>query len=129
MESCVFCKIYKCRLGILYEDEESFLIADIAPLSPGHLLLVSREHFEFLHEVPDKVLSRTLLSVKEIVTRVGFRRYNVLQNNGHMQSVPHFHVHIVPANEEGSLSVRWETMEVAESELESLRAKVKKALS
>lgn len=128
MDSCVFCKVYKASLGILYEDENTFLIADVAPLSSGHLLLVTKGHFEFLHEVPDSVLSSILLNVKKVVKGIGYKRYNLLQNNGHMQSVPHFHFHIIPENEDSSLSVRWETMNMSDQELERLRARVRQAL-
>eukprot|EP00866_Antonospora_locustae_P000169 jgi/Antlo1/169/777 len=128
MESCVFCRVYKTRQGILYEDENTFLIADIAPLSSGHLLLVAKGHFEFLHEAPDSVLSSIILNTKKVAKGMGYKRYNLLQNNGHMQSVPHFHLHIIPASEDSSLLVNWKTMNVSEQELECFRARVRQAL-
>lgn len=128
MENCVFCRVYREGQDILYEDENSFLIADTASLSSGHLLLVAKGHFEFLHEVPDSVLASILQCIKKVARGVGYTRYNLLQNNGHMQSVPHFHFHIIPANEDSSLTVKWETMNVSRQELECLRERVRKAL-
>ena len=125
---CIFCKIYESRANILYEDEKLFLVADIAPLAEGHLLLVPKEHTEFLHELTDESLYGVLVSVKKIVKTLGYHKYNLLQNNGHMQSIAHVHFHIVPANTNSSLRVDWTTVPVGGPALDSLRKRVTEAL-
>lgn len=129
VENCLFCKIYREMHDVLYEDECTFVIADKYPLSEGHLLVIPKVHAEFLHEMSDDVLRPVLINVKKIVVALGYKRYNVLQNNGHKQSIPHVHFHIVPATENNALLIDWKTITVDESILAQFREKVRKALN
>ncbi|MBI4627189.1 MAG: HIT domain-containing protein, partial [Candidatus Rokubacteria bacterium] len=46
MDTCVFCKIRDGQIPSMrvYEDERTFCIMDINPLSPGHCLVISKAH-------------------------------------------------------------------------------------
>lgn len=127
--SCVFCDLQKKGELILWQDEHTYLILDINPLSHGHLLLIVKQHAPFLHNLSDDVLERVLKNVKKIVVDLGYEKYNILQNNGHIQSVPHVHFHIIPANAAGdSLNVNWIVQHVGADYITKTMAKVKKAL-
>ncbi|PYI24056.1 HIT-like protein, partial [Aspergillus violaceofuscus CBS 115571] len=88
---------------------------DIMPLTRGHLLLVTREHYEKLGDVPvgvsreigqwlpvlSRVVMRTLLGAD---AAAGEWHWNVVQNNGvrAAQQVPHVHFHVIPRPDYGS---------------------------
>lgn len=101
MEECVFCRIVRKEIGdIIYETETHIVIADINPVSVGHLLVIPKCCADPLHMLSDEILRDGLVLIKKIVLALGLKRYNVIQNNGHLQSVYHVHYHIIPYNEE-----------------------------
>lgn len=114
-DTCIFCTIYKKEMGVLFENDSCFVIADINPLSKGHLLVIPKRHCSFMHELPDEDLVAVLPLIKRITTALGYAKYNILQNNGHIQSVFHVHFHIVPfVDEKNSLKVSWNVLEMTE---------------
>jgi histidine triad (HIT) family protein len=104
MADCVFCKIRDGKIPAMrvFEDERTICIMDINPLSRGHCLVLSRAHAAtiFDAEVADlqaaiATAKRVALALKQTLDAEGL---NVLQANGPaaFQSVPHFHLHLIP---------------------------------
>lgn len=123
-DTCIFCTILSKSIDILYESPTLFIIADINPLSTGHLLVIPKKHCSFLHELPDDYLSDILPVIKRVVNLLNYEKYNILQNNGHIQSVLHVHFHIVPfVDKINSIKVKWD---VVEQDLNEFRVKIKK---
>jgi histidine triad (HIT) family protein len=99
---CVFCDIARGNTPaeVVFEDELSLAFLDHRPLFPGHALLIPREHHETLGDLPDELVgplfgNARLLSVV-IRDATGAVGSFVACNNKVSQSVPHFHVHVVP---------------------------------
>ena len=73
---------------------------DHRPLFPGHTLLVPREHYETLADLPDDLLpdffSDARLLARAVEGALGADGSFVAVNNRVSQSVPHLHVHVVP---------------------------------
>src|ERR1700754_233220 len=100
--SCRFCQIVAGDepSHVVFEDELTLAFLDNRPLFPGHSLLVPRDHYETLGDLPDELVSplfenARLLSVaipKAMKKPGSF----VAMNNVVSQSVPHLHVHVVP---------------------------------
>ena len=127
-ENCIFCKIYKSG-NVLFENKHLFLVSDIGPLAKGHLLLIPKIHCQFLHELSDEVLEAILPTLKMIITKLGYEKYNILNNNGHIQSVFHVHFHLIPANDiDDQLSINWERTKIESDYSEKLNIKVKQLL-
>jgi histidine triad (HIT) family protein len=106
---CAFCAIIagETDAQVVFEDEASLAFLDNRPLFAGHTLLVPREHLETIWDLPDALLadlfaSARLLSraVREAMEAQGAF---VAANNVVSQSVPHFHVHVVPRNRRDGL--------------------------
>ncbi len=104
MESCIFCKIARKEIPaeIFYEDEFSVAMLDINPVNIGHTLLLSKEHYENIFDLPDELLAklsvnakRLAMAIKKGLTADGV---NITSNNGRAagQLVFHAHTHIVP---------------------------------
>lgn len=55
MEDCVFCKIVRGEFPShrVYEDEKFIAFLDIRPLAPGHMLVIPREHYRWVWDIPD----------------------------------------------------------------------------
>lgn len=98
----------------VYEDEHVLAFLDVAPLSPGHVLVVPKEARAHLHELSDDsaaALGRALPRICRAVLReTGAEGYNLLQNNGAVahQAVMHVHFHIIPKFGDGrGLGIEW----------------------
>lgn len=101
MTDCIFCKIAKKELStkILLENEDFVAFSDINPVSPTHILVITKTHFKSLFEVEDKeILGKLLLTAKEIANKQGlqdgFRTVINTGDNGG-QTVHHLHAHVL----------------------------------
>ncbi|HWB21051.1 MAG TPA: HIT family protein [Phycisphaerales bacterium] len=119
----------------LFEDPHLIAFLDIAPLSPGHTLVVPRESKPFLHQLSDDsaaALGRALPRIaRAVLAATGATAYNVLQNNGAAahQAVPHVHFHIIPHINDFGLGIRWTAGTLDPADAASLSAKIRAALA
>lgn len=101
---CPFCSIAssKAQASIVYEDATVLVFMDLNPANTGHTLVVPREHWENIYEVPENVLADLFSVVKRVSSAVkktvGAEGISILQLNGRAagQTVTHFHIHIIP---------------------------------
>lgn len=134
MDNCIFCKIAAGEIpsATLYEDEEFRVILDLGPASKGHALILPKQHYANLYELPDELAEKVIRLAKKMVIAMtkalqcdGF---NVVQNNGEAagQTVFHFHMHLIPRYKEDHAGVTWTpgklTDEVRDEVLEKVRA-------
>jgi histidine triad (HIT) family protein len=100
-ENCAFCKIVRSddRFRV-FEDEQTIAFLDHRPLFPGHCLLIPKAHFETITDLPDPLLTPLFANARMLSAGVesAMRAQGtfIAANNRVSQSVPHFHVHIVP---------------------------------
>ena len=100
-ENCAFCKIVRDDDGLrVYEDQQTLAFLDHRPLFPGHCLLIPKAHLETITDLPQSLLGPLFATVRMLSAAVeeGMRAEGtfIAANNRVSQSVPHFHVHIVP---------------------------------
>ncbi len=103
---------------------------DHRPLFPGHCLLVPRQHYETLADLPPKLVEPFFSNV-QLLARAVERALNaegtfVAINNRVSQSVPHLHAHIVPRRRKDGLKGFFWPRNKYESEEEKLN--VQKAI-
>lgn len=104
MTDCVFCKIRDGAIPSVrvYEDERTVCFMDINPLNPGHCLVVTKRHAATLWEADDADLAAAIVTARRVASalREALRPdgLNLVQANGRaaFQSVPHFHLHLIP---------------------------------
>lgn len=108
-DNCNFCKIIAGELAanIVFEDDLTLAFLDHRPLFPGHCLLLPRNHYETLSDLPDSLVGPFFKDV-QLLTRavelaMGAEGSFVAMNNRVSQSVPHLHVHIVPRRRKDGL--------------------------
>ncbi len=103
-ENCLFCHIAegKVQSKKVYEDELVIGILDINPANAGHVLLMPKEHYMFMPQVPSHVLSKLFIVSKQVsqsvLRAVRSEGTAVFVANGGIagQRAPHFMVHIIP---------------------------------
>lgn len=128
-ENCIFCKIANGEIPskTLYEDDLFRVILDLGPATKGHALIVPKEHFANLYELPDETAAQAMILAKKMAAlmkdRLGCDGLNVIQNNGETagQTVFHFHMHLIPRYEDDSQKIGWEPGKPKEEELEEIR--------
>ena len=99
---CVFCKIVNKEIPSykIYEDDKVMAFLDINPYAPGHTLIIPKEHTLDFETIDEKVLMEILGVAKKISKQVTKKLkapgYTLIQNNGFVQEVKHFHLHMIP---------------------------------
>ena len=122
---CQFCAVVagESSAYVVFEDRISVAFLDHRPLFPGHCLLVTREHHATLLDVPENLIG-PLFSNAQLLARTVQRVMQadgtfVAMNNVVSQSVPHFHVHIVPRRRgDGLRGFFWPRHKMTDAELE-----------
>ena len=103
-DDCIFCKIGsgETESDILYRDESCFVIRDIAPLAPLHLLVIPNRHFTLLADLEsdfypvlgDMFAAASRMAGEEGVKDTGYRL--VINQGEHAgQAVDHLHLHVL----------------------------------
>ena len=134
---CKFCEIAWRVLSsaIVFEDSVSVAFLDNRPLFPGHTLLIPKEHYATLEDLPIEVIGPFFTNA-QVLARAVERGMSaegsfVAINNRVSQSVPHLHVHIVPRRKKDGLrGFFWPRQKYKdEAEMAEAQAAIQKALS
>ena len=115
MSETIFSRILRGEVPChrVYEDDHVLAFLDVAPLSPGHTLVIPKEAAATLDQLSDEsasALGRVLPRLcRAVVKATGATAYNVLQNNGPAahQAVFHVHFHIIPRTGDAGLGIGW----------------------
>jgi histidine triad (HIT) family protein len=99
---CTFCKIASKELAasVVFEDQQTIAFLDHRPLFHGHCLLIPKQHFETLTDLPSELIKplfgNAQLLAGAVEAAMKAQGTFVAMNNRVSQSVPHLHIHIVP---------------------------------
>ena len=101
---CTFCDLIHGagEASICYEDSDAIAFMDIQPVNAGHVLVVSRRHYENLEDIPAELamhLFRVATKLAPAVQRIAQAEgMNIVVNSGSAagQDEPHYHVHVIP---------------------------------
>lgn len=135
--NCRFCGIARGQVPscMVFEDELSSAFLDHRPLFPGHCLLIPREHYETLENLPSGLLAPFFATVQLLAKAIelGMEAEGtfVAINNRVSQSVPHLHVHIVPRRRKDGLhGFFWPRQRYAnENVMREVQARLRSAIS
>ena len=107
--TCLFCKIAvgEVPARLVFEDEISLAFLDHRPVFPGHCLLIPKQHYETLADLPDSLIGHFFRNAQllsgAVESAMEAHGTFVAMNNRVSQSVPHFHTHIVPRRRKDGL--------------------------
>ena len=133
-DDCIFCKIAAGEIPskTIYEDERFRVILDISPASKGHALIIPKEHYANIYELPEEMAASAMVLAKKLAAHMteilqcdGF---NIIQNNGEPagQTVFHFHMHLIPRykGDGNQDKICWNHLELSQEELEDICQKL-----
>ena len=128
-EDCIFCKIANGEIPskTIYEDEQFRVILDLGPATKGHALILPKDHFANLYELPDEVAANVMQLAKKMAAqmteKLGCDGFNLVQNNGEVagQTVFHFHLHLIPRYENDGQNIGWTPGSPSQEELEEIK--------
>lgn len=135
MEECLFCKIVKGELpsSKIYEDEDTLAFLDLFPVNKGHSLVIPKEHYENIFDVPAESLSKISSVMKNVADAVkkGINAdgISIAQSNGKDagQIIPHIHFHIMPRFKDDGLKL-WPQGKYEEGEMDKFKEDISKFL-
>ena len=135
MTDCLFCSILQKKIPChkVYENDSFIAFLDIHPVHLGHVLVVSKQHFETIEEMPLNQAKDLLSSIQEISKalrqELGAEGVNVIANSGSVagQVIFHAHMHIIPRFANDGLAP-WSGKDVSEEDLVHNASQLIKAL-
>lgn len=100
MCECVFCNKEQIKTDFVYEDEFVMAFMDMDPINEGHVLLVPKQHYLDVDEIPDELLAHLMIVSKKILKALKeiYRPdgYSIVQDGGAFNDIGHYHLHIFP---------------------------------
>lgn len=132
-DKCIFCKIANGEIpsATLYEDKDFRVILDLGPATKGHALILPKNHFANLFEIPEDMDAKAFILAKKIAKKMkdvfGCDGVNIVQNNGVAagQTVFHFHIHLIPRYEGDHAGVTWKPGTLTDEQREEILQKWK----
>ena len=119
---CIFCKIASGEIPSIcvYENDEFKVFLDLGPATKGHCLVIPKEHYKDIFDIPDDVLAKAHCVAKSVasilVEKLGATGVNIVQNNGSDagQTMFHFHIHVIPRYEGDNAGFGWNEGELSD---------------
>jgi len=134
--NCLFCKIIekKTKEEIVCENDGAIAMLDISPASKGHVIIITKKHFNNFVELDEEHNRWVFLLAKKIVEKIkkcfSPSGFNFISNMGTVayQSIFHFHLHAIPKYEkEKGFIWKENSGEQSLPNLKDLRKKIKDA--
>lgn len=133
MEDCVFCKIIRGEIPAekVWEDENYLAFMSIAPINPGHTLVIPKKHTDYIFDLNDKDLEELMVMSKPIAIAIK-KAFNPKTGRvGVMvagDGVHHVHIHLIPMDNERDLTFDRQKPNTHAEEIEANAQKIKEAL-
>jgi histidine triad (HIT) family protein len=133
---CIFCQIItgKIQSKKIYEDSKVCGILDINPANPGHILLMPKEHYSIMPQVPRDVLEHLFIVSKRLgqisLQALGAKGTNIIVQNGIAagQKAQHFMIHIIPRKENDGLPLALEKKTISDNDYNTIMERLKKKI-
>jgi histidine triad (HIT) family protein len=130
----LFCAIVagEVEAALVFETDDVVGFLDHRPVFKGHTLVVPREHIVTLPDLPAPLLTTVFTAAQHLAdvmpAALGSQGTFVAMNNVVSQSVPHFHVHVVPRTKgDGLRGFFWPRTKYAAGEEAEYAAKLRAA--
>ena len=126
--SCIFCKIANGEIpSRTIEENDMFkVVLDVGPATKGHALILPKDHYTNLYDLPEDVTAEVYKMAKKIALRMkeklGCDGVNIVQNNEEAagQTVFHFHMHVIPRYKDDGQAIGWKPGQPTAEELDAV---------
>jgi len=135
-KQCIFCQIISGNVQSkkVYEDEKALAILDINPANPGHILIMPKEHYSIMPQIPEHEVVH-IFNVVKMLSNASLRALevqgsNIIVANGVAagQKAQHFMVHLIPRKEGDNVDFDVPQKTIPEEKLEEVKQLLAKAL-
>ena len=137
MTDCVFCKIAAGEIPChkIFEDDQHIAFMDMGQVNPGHVIVSIKPHFETILDLNEdqtaaffKLVNRVAKAIQQEFKPEGLTLLQANRKAG-FQTVPHFHVHVLPRHTEDGVNLTWPVKNPPAEELAKLADRMKTQLS
>ena len=126
--NCIFCKIANGEIpsGTVEENDMFRVVLDVGPATKGHALILPKEHYANLYELPEETAAQAMKLAKKVALKMkdklGCDGVNIVQNNEEAagQTVFHFHMHIIPRYKEDGQMIGWKPGQPTAEEMDAV---------
>ncbi len=133
-KQCVFCHIIAGRTASkkIYEDDKALAILDINPASVGHILLLPKEHYTILPQIPEEIVSHLFMVTKalshSILRALQCQGTTIFIANGIAagQKAQHFMIHIIPRFDKDDVGLDLPEKSFEKTDIETVRTRLLK---
>ena len=132
---CIFCKISNKEIPtrIITDTKNSIAFLDAFPLSAGHTLVIPKNHYEKIQDMPNEVSEDLFSTVHKIIPKIdkisGATLLAIHNGKESGQEIPHVHVHLIPRRSDdfaGPVHSMFKNKpKLSDEELDELCAKIK----
>ena len=106
-KNCIFCKIINKEIPSteIFSDDKVMIILDINPANEGHCLILPKQHYQILPQIPEDLMGYLFViskrTSKALLQSLGAKGTSIFVANGAVagQKSPHFMIHVVPRKE------------------------------
>ncbi|MEM2932663.1 MAG: HIT family protein [Candidatus Pacearchaeota archaeon] len=122
-QQCFFCSVASGKFEVvkIYETDMFIAFLDAYPASPGHTIIISKEH---KLELSDDEIAALISFVKKIIKAFSFFGFSfnlvVSQGTGSGQTFDHFTLHLIPRKENDNVQFGWRKNEASREQLEEI---------
>ncbi len=110
------------------EDDRFYAFLDIRPMSKGHTLVVPKQEIDYLFDLDDSLLSDMAVFAKKVTKAI--EKAIPCKRVGMMViglEVPHAHIHLIPIQKEGDMSLANPKLQLSPQEFEEIAERIRKA--
>ena len=126
----IFSRIIKGEIPSyrIAEDDRFYAFLDIRPMQAGHTLVVPKKETDYLFDLDDALLADMMLFAKRVAKAiekaVECRRVGVMVIG---LEVPHAHIHLIPIQQEGDMSLARKRVELTDEEFQQIALRIEAA--
>ena len=136
-QNCVFCQISSGKIPAktVFSDDEAVAVLDINPAANGHMLLMPKEHYSVMPQLPEQLVEHLFMICKGLsqaaLKALQCKGTTIFVANGVAagQKAPHFMIHIIPRSEDDGLSLKIPSNSFPKKELDVIRTTLTKAMN
>ncbi|MEM4239897.1 MAG: HIT domain-containing protein [Candidatus Woesearchaeota archaeon] len=136
-QQCIFCHIAAGRVASkkVYEDDRVVVVLDINPANPGHVLIIPKEHYVIMPQIPEDVLAHIGMVAKGIshaqLRSLKAQGTNIFVANGVTagQRAQHFMMHVIPRMENDGVGLVLPERGMAPADAKKAQQVLRKALA
>lgn len=136
-KQCIFCQMIegKAQSRKICEDSICYGILDINPANPGHALLMTKEHYSIMPQIPDDEVAHVFAVARNlsntILRSLEAEGTNIIAANGVAagQRAQHFMVHIIPRKANDGVEFQLPQRQMQQEEIDEIGDKIANALN